>query len=93
MLLSGLFTITSHTRLLHKVIDLLHCCLSLLEAVMWRSQSTTHDITLCNEVQMLVHTIHDWCQCHKFTRPNYMNVSLIFPILTRRSEVRHDFMK
>ena len=93
MLLSGLFTITNHTRLLRKVIDLLHCCPNLLDAVMWRNQSTTHDITLCSEVQMLVHIIHDWCQCHEFTRPSYMNVCLIFPILTRRSEVGHNFMK
>ena len=47
-------------------------------------------MTLCSEVQ---NTIHDWCQYHESTRLSYMDVCLIIPILTRGSEVGHDFLK
>ena len=50
-------------------------------------------MTLCSEVQMLVHNVHDWCQCHDINRLSYMDVCLILLILIRRSEVGHDFMK
>ena len=60
---------------------------------MWRNYFITHCMTLCSKLQMLVHTIYDWCQCHDITRFNYMDVCFGLLILARHSEVGHDFMK